>query len=215
MDLTDIKTGYIYAPDIRDRPMSALLAGPEVGYKYHINGAILNQGQTNSCVGFSIEQLLKSTPIRIRNSPGGLAIYKRALQIDEFTGEADTGTSLRAGLKVLEEYGLLESYVWAHSAEEVKQWILRYGPVLLGTSLTTGMRDVVSPGYYMRPVGSPLGGHAYLATAYSLSRHAFRISNSWGISWGQRGKAWLAYTDLDMLLRNQGQAASIVERRNA
>lgn len=217
-DFTDVKTGYIYTPDSRNWPMadmlrSALPMGAHKDYRYWVPGHVLNQGNTNSCVGYTCEQWGLTSPIRTKNGPSGLVIYQRALQIDEFFGEADTGTSLQAGLKVLKEQDRVESYVWARTAEEVKQWILAFGSVIVGTILTTGMRDARGPGWYMLPTGNPLGGHAYLLTGYSESRHAFRIINSWGSAWADKGRAWLKYTDLDMLLRSQGDAVGVIEKR--
>lgn len=222
LDWTDVKLGRIEAPDSRDggHLMGAVLQDalprelPE--YRYWLNGPILNQGNENSCVGYTCAQWAQTSPIRTRLPANhGSVIYRRALQIDEFHGEQDTGTSIRAGVKVLEEQGRVERYVWAYSAEEVKQWILAFGPVIIGTEFTTGMRDVVGPGWYMNPTGNPVGGHAYLLNGYSRSRHAFRMINSWRIAWGDRGRAWLKYGDLDMLLRARGDAVGVIEKRAA
>lgn len=215
-DWSDVKLGYIYAPDVRDYPMAAELVASVpvgIGYRYHVPGPTLDQKQTNSCVGFGCAQWAQTSPIRTKLAPDfGLTIYRRALEIDEFWGEADNGTSVRAGVRVLEEQGRVARYVWAASAEEVKQWILLYGSVIVGTTFTQGMRDIKGPGWYMLPTGNPLGGHCYLLTGYSLSRHAFRMINSWGSLWGDKGRAWLKYGDLDILLRSQGDAIGIIEK---
>lgn len=218
MDFSNVKFGRIEATDARDHPMAATLQDslPRVlpEYRYWLNGYYLDQKQTNSCVGYCCAQWAQTSPVRTKlPADFGLVIYKRALQIDEFNGEQDTGTSIRAGVKVLEEQNRVERYVWAYSAEEVKQWILAFGPVIVGTTITQGMRDIAGPGWYMNPTGNPLGGHAYLLIGYSKSRHAFRMINSWSQGWGDKGKAWLRYGDLDSLLRAQGDAVGIVERR--
>lgn len=218
IDFGDVKFGRVEAPDARDYPMGQVLqdALPRVlpEYRYWLNGPILDQGQTNSCVGYCCAQWAQTSPIRTRlPSDYGLVIYRRALQIDEFHGEADTGTSVRAGVKVLEEQNRVERYVWAYSAEEVKQWILAFGPVVIGTQFTTGMRDISGPGWYMNPTGNMLGGHCYEINGYSKSRNAFRTPNSWSIRWGDRGRGWLRYGDLDMLLRARGDAVGIIEKR--
>lgn len=217
-DWGDVKLGRIEAPDSRDHPMGAVLQDslprqlPE--YRYWLNGPILDQGQTNSCVGYCCAQFLQTSPIRTRVAPDfGLTIYRRALQIDEFYGENDTGTSVRAGVKVLEEQGRVERYVWAYSAEEIKQWVLAFGPVIVGTEFTTGMRDIKGPGWYMNPVGNPIGGHCYEINGYSKSRHAFRSPNSWTTEWGDKGRSWIKYGDLDLLIRNRGDAVGVIERK--
>lgn len=220
MDFTDVKTGFVYTPDSRDLgyPMGAELETQQVAplalpdYKFWVPQQPVDQGQTNSCVGYTCEGWQRCSPTRTKNPTPGLVIYRRALQIDEFWGEEDNGTSLRAGVKVLEELGRVERYVWAFSAEEVRQWVLGLGPVIVGTPFTTGMRDVRAPGWYMDISGQPMGGHAYLLTGYSRTRHAFRMINSWGLRWGDKGRAWLRYQDLDSLLRSQGGAVGVVEK---
>ena len=37
------------------------------------------------------------------------------------------------------------------------------------------------------------GGHAMVISGYDDSKHAFRIRNSWGVSWGDKGSAWVDY----------------------
>jgi C1A family cysteine protease len=47
-----------------------------------------------------------------------------------------------------------------------------------------------------------LGGHEVLAIGYSDVRQAFKIRNSWGESWGDKGNFWMPYTvaaDRDIL----------------
>lgn len=215
MDFTDVKTGWLKTPDSRDWPMAAELTEIKMPpYRYWAPGIQLNQGNTSSCVGYTCAQWAQTSPVRTKLPiDAGLTIYRRALQIDEFYGENDTGTSIRAGVKVLEEQGRVERYVWAYSAEEIKQWVLLNGPVVVGTTLTLGMRDIRGPGWYMLPTGNPIGGHAYLLSGYSVSRHAFRMVNSWGSEWGDRGKAWIKYGDIDSLIRSHGDAVGIVEKR--
>lgn len=218
IEVEGFKTGWLKAPDDRDHLMASTLETFKVAltYRYHVPGPTLNQGQTNSCVGYTSAQWAQTSPIRTKLPLDfGLSIYKRALQIDEFHGEQDTGTSIRAGVKVLEEQGRVARYVWAYSAEEVKQWILAWGSVIVGTVLTQGMRNPTkAPNneYYMNPTGSPVGGHAYLLTGYSASRNAFRMINSWGSGWAEKGRAWIRYNDLQGLLTSGGDAVGIIER---
>lgn len=37
------------------------------------------------------------------------------------------------------------------------------------------------------------GGHAMVISGYDDSKHAFRIRNSWGTTWGDNGSAWVDY----------------------
>ncbi|AVR97723.1 C1 family peptidase [Pseudoduganella armeniaca] len=41
--------------------------------------------------------------------------------------------------------------------------------------------------------GCPLGGHCMALIGYSDERAAYRLINSWGSDWGDRGYAWIGY----------------------
>lgn len=52
---------------------------------------------------------------------------------------------------------------------------------------TTGMMPMPKVGEQM------LGGHAVLAIGYDNNKKAFKIRNSWGTNWGQKGHFWMPY----------------------
>jgi hypothetical protein len=211
--MTEYFTGYIYTTDYRKWPMASyglVLAEAGQEHRYYLHGPVIDQGQTNSCVGQTSKQWMQTAPRRTMVGPSGWQIYQRCLQVDNIPGEGDTGTTLQAMLKVLQEQGRVSSYLWAESASDIKNWILLRGPVIVGTTLTTNMRDLKNG--YMVPTGNPIGGHAYLIIGYSKSRDAFLMVNSWGMSWGFQGKAWIRFGDMDTLLRGQGEAVGIIEK---
>lgn len=212
IDGRELWLGRVEAPDDRDHPMAAVLGEAPRTSRYYRTGVILDQGQMSSCVGFTGRQWMQTAPVMFKAlSPSGVEIYRYALTVDEFHGEADTGTSIRAGVKSLQHFGRVESYVFAYSAEEVRQWIMAdKGSVIVGTTITEGMAKPDAKGY-MNPTGRLLGGHAYLLMGYSLSRNAFRITNSWARSWGENGRAWIRFSDFDDLMRASGDAVGAVE----
>lgn len=215
VDGIEIWLGRVEATDDRDHPMAAQLLGevPRTS-RYYRTGVILDQGRTNSCVGYSCRQWMQTAPVMYKaGSPSGWDVYQYALTVDEFHGEQDTGTSLRAGIKSLQHFGRVESYVWAGSADEVRAWIMSdKGSVIVGTQITENMVKVDS-NYYMNPTGRLLGGHAYLLMGYSVPRQAFRVCNSWGRSWAQQGRAWLRFSDFSDLLSARGDAVGVIENR--
>lgn len=213
VDGQELWLGRIEAVDSRDRPMSAaLLAEVPKTSRYYRTGQVLDQGQTSSCVGYTCRQWMQTAPVMYKSAtPSGLDVYRYALTVDEFHGEQDTGTSIRAGIKSLQYFGRVSSYVFASSAEEVRQWIMSdKGSVIVGTQITENMAKPDAKGF-MIPTGRLLGGHAYLLMGYSVSRNAFRICNSWSRSWGQNGRAWLRFNDFSDLLAAQGDAVGVVE----
>tara|TARA_B110000238_G_scaffold139109_1_gene150013 strand:- start:820 stop:3033 length:2214 start_codon:yes stop_codon:yes gene_type:complete len=69
-------------------------------------------------------------------------------------------------------------------------------PVVIGISVYSQFYELRGPdSVYNTTSGSNLGGHAVTIVGYDDSRYggAFRVINSWGISWGDEGYFWLPY----------------------
>lgn len=215
MTYHELGLGRRPAPDERDRryQMQALAepAEPLRGTKYWWTIAKLDQGSTPQCVGYACANWQICSPTRTLNGPTPQEIYRAAQQVDEWPGEGYAGTSVRAGMKVLQDLGYIAEYRWAWDADTAARWILQRGPVVLGTNWYYEMYWLDRYGY-ARPRGTLVGGHAYLAVGYSATRGAFRCLNSWGGSWGEAGRFWLAHADLERLLRENGEACAAVER---
>jgi len=216
--------GRRYAPDERDTAYPFKLAQPPLPprlplFKFWQRGTpVLDQGQTPQCVAYAWKQWLMSSPIRQGQKQDPAGIYAQAQQEDEWPGEDYEGTSVRAGAKVLQQRGFIANYLWAHSIDEIRDWIIAKSPVVLGTNWYSEMfngywgEDRLS-GFWVQPQGALVGGHAYLALGYSFNRRAFRCLNSWGMNWGQRGKFWIAEEHLAELLQQNGEACVAVEER--
>jgi C1A family cysteine protease len=183
-------------------------------------GSVLDQGSTSHCVAYSTEQWLVSEPVKNKMYLKPSELYKLCQLNDEWEGQepAYLGTSVRASMKVLQAAGLIGAYVWAFDAETIRRWVLMKGPVIVGTNWYSDMYKPNRFTGFIRPTGRPDGGHAYLirgaddtVKAPDGTKGAFRIINSWGVNWGQQGKAWLSYKDMDGLIKNQGEAVTATE----
>lgn len=95
----------------------------------------------------------------------------------------------------------------AHPARDIGH-ALQYGPVIVGSSWTRGMLDTDRDGLVSSD-GAVVGQHAYCLMAYSAEREQFRGINSRGVGWGQVGRFWLPYSDLDALAK-LGQACVVL-----
>ena len=74
------------------------------------------------------------------------------------------------------------------------RWELECGyPVVLGLRVYASLNDVDASGVIPMPDGAQTGGHAMCAIGYDDHRGALLVQNSWGTSWGARGRAWLPY----------------------
>jgi len=210
--------GRISRPDDRDHrfPMSAMFTPDQTRdmppSKYWRTQKVRDQGNSSTCVAQSWRHFLEAAPIMTKptNGVGINELYKAAQEVDEWEGESYEGTSVRAGAKVLQARGHLQSYVWAFDDATVQKYVLTQGPVVIGTTWYEGMMIPDENGF-IRPTGANLGGHACLVVGFDNKRDAFRILNSWGPGWGQTGRAWLPKTALHKLMQDDGEACAAIE----
>lgn len=137
--------------------------------------------QRNSCVGHSVS---RSRTLVERRLYDGEWLYDQALPIDEWSGEADVGTSLNAGFKVVHALGPMRfktqraepsegvsAYRWLQSVDEIR------------TVLDSPSND---------------------------RWQAVKLVNSWGVSYPHY--VWLPYSTLAYLLRQHGEAVTATSR---
>jgi len=217
--------GRLYAPDPRDSRyplrlgLQALPPPVElpVNRYWRVGRPVLDQNGYPHCVAYAWKQWLMASPLRQGHKVNEEKIYREAQLLDEWPGENYDGTSVRAGAKVLQQRKYISNYLWATTIAEVKQWILAYGPVVAGTNWYAAMSNPYlskrgeTYGYWVKPEGALLGGHAFALTGYSLIRKAFRGLNSWGLAWGEEGKFWIAEEHLEQLMLEDGEVCTATE----
>ena len=175
-------------------------------------GPILDQLQTPMCVGFSTRQWLTSAPVPERGGPTAQQVYAGAQLNDEWPGEDYGGTSGRGAMKYLQTLGYVGEYHWAANADEAATYVLTQGGVLIGIDWYQGMFTPDIHGV-IHPTGAVVGGHELFVSGYNRTRGLFRLTNSWGAGWGQRGRCWLAGQDLQQLLDDGGDCVAPVQTR--
>jgi hypothetical protein len=187
---------------------------PSVSYR---RGPQLNQGATSSCVGHGWRAWLSGEPIRqVKHGPDALTIYHAAQQVDEWPGaEPDyEGTSVRAGAKVLQQLGFIQSYLWAFTEDTTRAWVLSgLGGVVIGVNWYEAMFSPDPTSGFLTVDGAWAGGHCVWLRGFSDKRQAYRVQNSWGDGWGQQGQAWLRAADLQRLLHEAGEACCGIEQQ--
>lgn len=213
--------GRLISPDSRDAdyPMHLALSilpprATSGETRFWNTGPVLDQKNTNHCVGFSMRSFLDAAPYRTRGGATGDEIYYTATELDEIPGSrTEDGTSIRAGVKALQQYGHIQQYVWAYDAETIAQFILTQGTVVVGTNWYNNMfNPVAADGYLIHPTGSIVGGHAYHIIGADRNQRIFKIKNSWSAQWGQKGFAYLGFNDLNRLLSENGEAVAALEQ---
>ncbi len=174
------------------------------------NEMTLDQGQTPHCVGYGCAQWGNTLPVDDKfTNPDGDALYYECKVID---GEpnAENGSDVRSGAKVLQGRGRLGSYAFAASVEEACQWVLQHGPVIIGSDWTNDMFTVDSQGF-VYPTGGVAGGHAYVLLGYDPYGQVLTFLNSWGSGWAANGRFKMRQAEFVSLWSNQGEALAAVE----
>lgn len=180
----------------------------------------LDQGSVGACVGFTGANWMGHYPIYDPViDETGMDLYNECKKIDGFPNME--GTSDRYLAKVLVEQGRIERYLWATSSEQLWQWVMLTGPVMVGTNWYESMFNPDSQ-HRLWIHGAVAGGHEWLikgAVTKKLlgdtAKHDYyRMRNSWGNMWGDNGEAWVERSVVDRLVfQEQGDALGAVEQR--
>lgn len=202
--------------------------------------AVLDQGQTGTCVGHAGEAFLIHPPvvqIKAGKFPTQWDLYRRCCLIDEWPANdsqanlpdgdpgMDFGTSTLALMRVLQSLHLIGTYRWAWDVATISQFIRMQGknfagrlggPVIVGTAWYESMFDPDAE-HILRiaPRASVAGGHEWLLVGADQKRALFRMRNSWGKNWGYRGEALVPFEVMDRLLREDGDAVTTNELKLA
>lgn len=181
----------------------------------------LDQGAEGACVGFGCTHELAARPVVVPGLTNHFAreeVYWEAQKIDPWEGGSYPGaqptyegSSVLAGVKVLQARGFLSEYRWAFGEEDLARTIGYRGPVVLGLNWYEGMFDADGDGF-IHVDGGLAGGHCILAAGFSLKLDAYRLDNSWGIEWGVNGSCYLSRSDMSRLLAEDGEACIFVKR---
>jgi len=204
--------------DVRslDYPITATLEAKRPRSYTWQGGPVTDQGREGACVGHGWTGDLTARPVPVVvPNPGDYAyrLYRRCQQIDEWPGEAYSGTSVLAGAKELTARGLIKSYAWAFGLSDLVLGIGYRGPAVLGIPWYESMYK--ADGGLVTVAGDQVGGHCILARGVSVRRRTFLLRNSWGTGWGRGGDALIGWDDLERLLHEGGEACIPTIRAHA
>jgi len=77
--------------------------------------------------------------------------------------------------------------------DDIKGELARRRPVVFGMLMNREFMRLRGDDVYDHPPQQGMGGHAMVAIGYDDARQAFRVINSWGPKWGDRGYGWISY----------------------
>ena len=212
--------GRVHIPDSRDKNylIENKLTLPKtiLTSKYwDANGWWGNQGNTPQCVGYAWAHWIEDGPVGHDGLPPIVhptLIYREAQKIDEWVGENYDGTSVRGGAKYLKTTNKISSYLWTYDINVLINTLLTNGPVVVGTNWYTSMFTPDRNGL-IRVLGRKAGGHAYIINGVDTKTKLFRIKNSWGKNWGKSGHAYISFTDMARLIKENGEVCLAIENK--
>jgi hypothetical protein len=201
--------------DERSKNFRAVATAPLPTFsKVWARHTVFDQGALGSCTGNAIAGIGATNPFRVphRRYDEHLAvkIYKRATVLDPFDGTYppdDTGSSGLAACKAAVEYGLTTAYRWGFGVEDLAQIVATLGPCAVGTDWMSGM-DTPDPSGLVTIGGYVRGGHEYEVIGWHADTQRFECVNSWGQTWGLRGRFFVSFDDMGTLLARGGDAVT-------
>lgn len=107
---------------------------------------------------------------------------------------------------------LFERGVWFWDVDEIIDWVVRQGPVVLASPWTSGMVQPTETGGML--LGDDfIGYHACAITGYWPQHSEFGdtlvFTNTWGPEWGLRGKGFMPVDELKQLVTYGQQSLAV------
>jgi hypothetical protein len=214
----------VHDPRSRDyawkAPRAVLGSTPRsVRHRSHLG--ILDQGDLGSCTGnastkaityghfwrLSQQHLLKQGQPNWQgvDERYAIGVYSDATRLDDVRGTFppdDTGSAGIYVAKVLQGRGLIGTYRHTFSFEDFLAAVAHQA-VIIGIPWYEGMFNPDEEGY-IRPTGQVAGGHEVCIDEINFEERYVEFPNSWGLGWGLKGRAKVAWDDMADLLDQDG-----------
>lgn len=100
----------------------------------------------------------------------------------------------------------IKAYARLYTVDEMKQALAAGKLIMAGVLVTDSFLSPAS-GVIPLPGGRILGLHAIVICGYDNTKKAFRMVNSWGEGWGEKGFAWLPYAFCEWREKDLGMEA--------
>lgn len=225
----DPRLGRIERFDERSRgwSVSPMLLGPLKSRTWPLD-IRLNQELTSKCVGYSRAHDLRAQPSVVKNITEQVAadLYEWARRFDRWEGEDYDGSSVLGGVLAARHLGFVGEFRWAFSLNDLLGAVSLLGGAVIGSVWTEDMFTPDKHGF-IQPTGAEAGGHAYFLRGVYFPTNGvirtvgwgrilsnepvFRITNSWGPEWGRNGEAMIRASDLQKLLKANGEACIVTK----
>ena len=199
-----------FVPDERDWPVFRLeqliVEGVAVPLKWSVP-RILDQGNNGTCVAAGTLGALDCDD-ETHTDPGFTSDDILPF-FEKIAGRGDLpdgGAEVREGLKAAKAAGYITAYSLLTSAEQIRDWQEKHGPVVVGADWFSGM-DSPSPTGFVAVTGTIRGGHCFYGNG-DVGGQDF--VNSWG-EWGDHGHFYMTAAQFARLQNGDFEAWAIVQ----
>jgi len=95
---------------------------------------------------------------------------------------------------------------------EYKRYLSNDVPIITGTSLGSGFTSFYQNSSKFTCTQVEEGGHAMVIVGYDDDKRAFKLLNSWGENWGDKGYIWVDYDCFKIMMGAPGGEAYVISK---
>ncbi|HUX59814.1 MAG TPA: C1 family peptidase, partial [Ignavibacteriaceae bacterium] len=103
------------------------------------------------------------------------------------------GPSMPLFAKSVAKYWKISLYERCYSVDSIKKALIKEAVVWLGVPVNKSIFKYKTGILNFNKKDGSAGGHAMLIIGYDDNKKAFKVANSWGLSWGKKGYGWIGY----------------------
>jgi C1A family cysteine protease len=115
----------------------------------------------------------------------------------------------QAKVNKIDDYYVLSKNEFTNT-DELKSWLYAGYPLWFAVDVDAGFADLKASAVWNKASGKNEGGHAMVIMGYDNKKNAFKIANSWGTEWADKGYGWVDYAYLTKLLKQDGNEIGIL-----
>ena len=225
-NLTEYQLGRNVNHDPRSRSFAFDTAGiTPVSVKHVRRIPVLNQGKIGSCTGNATVGALGTDPffntVAVKaqlNETLAVKIYSQATIVDPFPGTyppTDTGSNGVSVAKAAQGFGYISGYTHTFDFNSAIA-ALSTQPVIIGinwynnffTPAADGTLSISAKDYVA-------GGHEVVLDELDMQKQRVGGTNSWGATWGAKGRFYIPFALFKRLLSEQGDVTVFVPNTKA
>lgn len=182
---------------------------------------VLDQGDLGSCTGNAATGNLGTGDFFATISSSltldeneAVKLYSAATALDDYQGTYppdDTGSDGLSVAKAAQQAGLISGYQHITSLNDAIA-ALQLGPIITGVNWYSSFDNPTKSGKVSITKSAYVrGGHEFVLDEVDATNKLIGATNSWGASWGLKGRFYFSFADYERLLNEQGDATVFIK----